>query len=93
MVGVPVVTGVFTSLGDLSAKLVIIRLDHLHFLREDARRWLSDRHRIYASLLAPAEGIHDRLQSKWRADRAGAWTAASDVTYGVQNKDLQKNKP
>ncbi|GAA1624642.1 hypothetical protein [Actinoplanes couchii] len=66
--GVPLVTGLFALGGVLVAQVVIVRLDRLRIQREDSRRWLSERRRIYASLLAAAEAIYARLKQGWHED-------------------------
>jgi hypothetical protein len=65
---VPVVAGLFALGGVFTTQLVVVRLDGLRVRREDSRRWLADRRRIYASLLASAEGLYERLKHEWTTD-------------------------
>ena len=67
--GVPVVAGIFAFGGVLAAQIVTIRLDRLRSNREDLRRWLIDRRRIYASLLAEADRTYIRISLEWGTDK------------------------
>lgn len=68
MVGSSCSRRLFALGGVFATQLVVVRLDHLRVRREDSRRWLTDRRRIYASLLAAAEGIYERLKNEWATE-------------------------
>jgi FAD/FMN-containing dehydrogenase len=70
--GVPLVAGLFALGGVLATQFTVVRLDQLRVKREDSRRWLADRRRIYASVLASAEGIYERVKIEWMSDNSAS---------------------
>jgi hypothetical protein len=77
--GVPLVAGLFALGGVLATQFTVVRLDRLRVKREDSRRWLADRRRIYASLLASAEVIYESLKIEWTSGN-GASAYREEIT-------------
>jgi hypothetical protein len=82
--GTPLVAGIFAFTGVIVAQVVIVILDFLKIRREDARRWHTDRRKIYAECLAAAVKIATYVvgyRTGNAIDEAKLWEMHEDLIY------------